>query len=75
VAANVTTSPFTVASHTRLFDDTFDATMPHRNYDVSPDGKRFLQIASSQAATPEVMVVLNWLARLREQLARERQRR
>ena len=45
------------------------APVSGRNYDISPDGKRFLMIkeASSQArqAPPQIVVVQNWLEELK----------
>jgi serine/threonine-protein kinase len=38
-----------------------------RNYDVSPDGQRFLMVKQSanQAAAPQIIVVQNWLEELK----------
>jgi Tol biopolymer transport system component len=56
-----------ITSRRQLFKDTFDGAMPHRNYDVAPDGSGFLMIAGGSS---EVVVVLNWLTELRARLAR-----
>jgi len=68
VAASVTTSPqFAVTGRTELFaDDYVFAQAPHANYDVSPDGNRFLMLKSTKA--PEVFVVYGWLAELRARM-------
>ncbi|HET7042504.1 MAG TPA: hypothetical protein VFI13_10815, partial [Gemmatimonadales bacterium] len=52
VATTFTTSPgFTVTGRTDLFvDDLVFAQAPHANYDVSPDGTRFLMIKSADAS-------------------------
>jgi len=57
-----------------LFADTFDGDMPmpHRNYDVMPDGRRFVMIAPTGDATPETIVVLNWTPELRARLSANR---
>jgi Tol biopolymer transport system component/tRNA A-37 threonylcarbamoyl transferase component Bud32 len=70
MAAALTMPVLAVTSRERQFSDVSDNTMPHRNYDVSPDGTGFLMIAPSTAATPEAVIMLNWLIKLREQLAR-----
>jgi hypothetical protein len=67
MAAVVTTPTLAVVSRRQLFTDSFDSTMPHRNYDIMSDGSAFLMIAP--VANPEAVVTLNWLPRLREQLA------
>ncbi len=69
MAASVTTPTFAVTSRQEQFRGEFDATMPHRNYDVSSDGKLFLMISQSSAGNPEAVVILNWLSKLRGQLA------
>ncbi len=43
--------------------------MPHRNYDVTPDGREFVMIAAVPDARPETVVVLGWLGELRARLA------
>ncbi|MDB4893557.1 MAG: protein kinase [Gemmatimonadetes bacterium] len=53
----------------QLFRDTFDGAMPHRNYDVAPDGSGFLMITGGSS---EAFVVLNWVSELRARLARAR---
>ena len=57
-----------------LFADTFDGDMPmpHRNYDVFPDGHRFVMIAPTGDATPETIVVLEWAKELRARPASSR---
>ena len=59
----------------RRFADFYDATMKHRNYDVSRDGRTFLMIAPSTAANPEVVLVLDFLTELRARLANARANR
>ena len=41
--------------------------MSSRNYDVSPDGKRFLMVKqpANQAAAPQIIVVQNWFEELK----------
>ncbi|MGD8319382.1 MAG: protein kinase [Gemmatimonadota bacterium] len=64
VAASVsTTGGFTVTGRTDLFPDTYAfAPNPHANYDVSPDGTRFLMVRSTR--TPEYDVVYGWSTEL-----------
>jgi serine/threonine-protein kinase len=60
-----------VAGRATLFTEAFDGDMPmpHRNYDVSPDGREFVMIAAAPDARPETVVVLGWLGELRARLA------
>ena len=57
----------TVIRRRALFTDTFDGDMPmpHRNYDVMPDGRHFVMIAPNDDRAPETIVVLNWLTEFR----------
>jgi Tol biopolymer transport system component len=68
VAASVVTTPqFRVVGRTELFPDVYAfAQAPHANYDVSPDGSRFLMVRGVQ--TPELSVVYGWSRELRERL-------
>ena len=65
------TGPHAVTRRRMLFTDTFDGDMPmpHRNYDVMPDGRRFVMIAPTESRAPETIVALNWLAEFRAKLA------
>jgi hypothetical protein len=74
MSVRVTARPgvWNAASPTKLFDSgyfTGDQTFLVRNFDVSPDGQRFLMIKAGtggQAATsPHIVVVQNWLEELR----------
>ncbi|MHC4432238.1 MAG: protein kinase domain-containing protein [Planctomycetota bacterium] len=49
-----------------LFEDVYVSTVP-RNYDIHPDGKRFLMIKRSQEDVPitELIVVENWFEELK----------
>jgi hypothetical protein len=75
MAAAVSPSPvaptktLVIGARTPQFKDISDNTMPHRDYDVEPNGTGFLTIAPR---TPEPIVVLHWVDKLRERLARER---
>ncbi len=66
----------TVTERRVLFEDLFDGDMPmpHRNYDVTPDGKGFVMIAPVAEATPETVVVLNWVGEFRARVAQPRAR-
>ncbi|MBC7561435.1 MAG: serine/threonine-protein kinase [Gemmatimonadaceae bacterium] len=61
----------TVSGRRALFTDVFDGDMPmpHRNYDVTPDGRNFVMIAAVDDMVPETIVVLNWLTELRTKTA------
>ena len=67
--AVVSTPALAITSRRTLFKDSFDGEMQHRNYDVAPDGSGFLMIAHED---PDVVVTLNWLTKVRAQLAAAR---
>ncbi|MEO6525768.1 MAG: protein kinase [Gemmatimonadaceae bacterium] len=69
MAAGLTKPALAVAWRRQLFKDTFDGAMPHRNYDVAPDGSGFLMITGGKS---EAVVMLNWLPNVSARLARER---
>jgi serine/threonine-protein kinase len=62
IAARVTAgAEFDVVSRTPLFDVTdFDTAEPHANWDVSPDGKRFVMV--DEGPMTEMIFILNWPA-------------
>lgn len=57
-----------IAARQVLFRDAFEGDMPHANYDVTKDGKRFVTVAPGSAAEPETVVILDWLPELRAKL-------
>ena len=74
MSVRVTPRPgvWNAASPTKLFDSgyfTGDQTFLVRNFDVSPDGQRFLMIkpgaGGQEATSPHIVVVQNWLEELR----------
>ena len=67
MSAIIRTPALAVTSRRMLFTDGFDGAMPHRNYDVLPDGSGFVMISGG---TSEATVVLHWLNELRKQLPR-----
>ncbi|HEU4720527.1 MAG TPA: protein kinase [Gemmatimonadaceae bacterium] len=74
VAATLRYEPtIAVASRTTLFAGRFDddeMPMPHRNFDVTADGRQFVMIASSPETVRETVVSLGWLDEVRARLAR-----
>jgi serine/threonine-protein kinase len=70
VAASVGTEAGVVVTERRpLFRDTYIGSMPHANYAVLPDGKRFIMFGAAPGRGPEAVVVVNWLPELRSALA------
>jgi hypothetical protein len=68
VAVPVDTSgpTFTWGTAQALFDLKGSATVPERDYDVSPDGRRFLFVKQdTNTGPPEIVVVLDWLEELK----------
>lgn len=67
VAAEVRTMPtFGVGRSSVLFPGTtYAASVSHRNYDVAPDGRRFLMVRDLDGtATDRIVVMENWVAPL-----------
>jgi len=63
MAARVSTAPLRVLARDTLFDVTdYEEADPHANYDVSPDGTRFVFIR--QEMPNEIRVIRNWKALL-----------
>jgi eukaryotic-like serine/threonine-protein kinase len=73
VATIVTEPSLAVSDRRTLFTETFDSDMPmpHRNYDVSPDG-RFVMIAAAGDHGLETVVGISWLNELRARLSQVR---
>ena len=76
-AAVATQTALRVTDRRVLFTDAFDGDMPmpHRNYDVTRDGRHFVMIAAAPDAAPETIVVVNWLDEFRSRIARARSAR
>jgi serine/threonine-protein kinase len=56
---------FTWGSPQKLFDSPDVSSAPERNFDISPDGKRFLIIKAGPSARPDdIVVVLDWAGEL-----------
>ena len=72
VAVRVQTSPtFAIEGQEVLFGDHFVGNNSHANYDVHPDGQRFLMVAPAEQSG-QVVVVLNWMNEIRTRLGRGR---
>ena len=71
MAVPVTTTPrFSVGKPTRLFEGRFRAQFSAAaNYDVSPDGQRFLMVTGSDEAPRQINVALNWLEDVKRRVA------
>src|SRR5207302_268614 len=65
MAVDIATQPgFAPGTPRVLFEGGDELVSPGANYDVSPDGQRFLMIKSNeqQSAPTQINVVLNWFA-------------
>ena len=54
-----------------LFDGSYQRTEPVRNYDVSPDGQRFIMLkpaGDSEPPTTAINLVLNWAEELKRRV-------
>jgi len=66
MAVAVKTEPdFALDSPRPLFDTSTYQTAFGRDYDISPDGTRFLMVKPVISTNPEVVVILNWLDELK----------
>ena len=70
LAVDITTQPaFSAGSPELLFEGQYfnDSSVgyPAANYDVTPDGQRFLMIREEQPEVPQINVVLNWFEELK----------
>jgi eukaryotic-like serine/threonine-protein kinase len=73
MAVDIATQPGFAAGKPRmLFEGRYEpAPVPIPNYDVSPDGQRFLMlkpIEQAQAAPTQINVVLNWFEELKQKV-------
>jgi serine/threonine-protein kinase len=68
IAATYSTTPsFTISSRRTLFNANYELHLFHPNYDVTPDGKRFIMIKPANEEA-QVVVVVNWREELRQRL-------
>ena len=69
-SVDVTTSPtFKPGTPRVLFDDRFRSQAPAPDYDVSPDGKRFLMLSMPEGGSPslaQINIVLNWFEEVKQ---------
>jgi serine/threonine-protein kinase len=77
MAVDITTKPsFAVGKPHTLFEGPYvQAVLPIFNYDVSPDGQRFLMIKpveQEHAAPSQINVVLNWFEELKRRVPTEK---
>lgn len=62
--------PFAVGVRRALFAGQYALLLNHANYDVHPDGQRFLMLKTGDQAS-ELVLVLNWFEELRRRTGRE----
>jgi hypothetical protein len=60
-----------VVSRRKLFEGNFDYELDFADYDVTPDGKRFLMVRTTLDDV-DILVTTNWNALLRERVRRAR---
>jgi hypothetical protein len=63
-------STFEVTSREELFEENFSRYRWHAQYDVHPDGKRFLMVQAPEGRG-EIRIVQNWTAELERLTAAE----
>jgi len=68
VAVNTARPTFTMGTPTKLFEGNFKSSLGiGANYDVTPDGQRFIMIelVKSETITRQINIVLNWFEELK----------
>jgi serine/threonine-protein kinase len=73
MAVDIATQPgFAAGTPRKLFEGRYElAPVPINDYDVSPDGQRFLMVKPTeqeQAAPTQINVVLNWFEELKRRV-------
>jgi serine/threonine protein kinase/Tol biopolymer transport system component len=73
MAVDIATQPgFTASTPRMLFEGRYEANqVPLYNFDISPDGQRFLMVKpveQDQAAPTQINVVLNWFEELKQKV-------
>ena len=69
MAVEVKTQPaFSAGSPRLLFDGQYSWFVHRHNYDVTPDGQRFLMLKSADPAATQINVVLNWFEDLKQRV-------
>ncbi len=72
MVVDITTEPSISAGTPKLlFEGTFQgATLSRANYDVTPDGQRFvmIQAVEPEQAPTQINVVLNWFEELKQRV-------
>ncbi len=66
MVVGIKTEPtFTAVSPVVLFTGRYTKFGGFVNYDISPDGQRFLMIKAREGSTGQINVVLNWTEELK----------
>ena len=69
MSVDITLEPaFSAGRPRRLFEDTWDPGTPHRNYDVSRDGRFLMLLEGERPLAPvatQMVLVLNWTEELK----------
>ena len=72
-AAVETDSQFRVTGNTKLFEGQYLSTASLQNYDVAPDGRRFLMIQETKESAPlRINIMLNWFNELKRLVSIEK---
>ena len=72
MVVNINTHPeFKVSKPNLLFRGWYSTDRIAANYDISPDGQRFLMIKGEQTAVTQIKVILNWAEELKRLVNQE----
>ena len=67
MAVPITTQPgFSAGTPKVLFEGHYATYQSSPNYDVTPDGQRFLLTKTGEQGAGEISVVVNWLEELKQ---------
>jgi hypothetical protein len=69
MVVDITTDPeFEAGTPRVLFEGAYDAHLGATDYDISPDGRRFVMVRRSRESVPaQIHVILNWFDVLKRQ--------
>jgi hypothetical protein len=66
VVTVVTVPEFSVSAPKELFSGRYESSWFSANYDITPDGDRFIMIKAEEGSEPtQVNIVLNWSEKLK----------
>ena len=76
MAVSIETDPdFSPSTPKELFSGQYESGRIAANYDITPDGKRFIMIKPEEGTEPtQINIVLNWIGELERLVPSEKRR-